>query len=153
MVFNLENQFFNPGDVVMEIGNPSLYLFDCWVQDTDRPRIREGQKARISLSAFPSGEYRMLEGAVQRVAQKPHDEKTSMEKTETTAELGNKYKVLITIEKPYEFTHQNKVYKVSTGLAGSASIVTDKDKIWKYIQKKFMRVKGQVLSDDIRFSD
>ncbi|MFH0775410.1 MAG: HlyD family efflux transporter periplasmic adaptor subunit [bacterium] len=130
----LTGRFVGPGETIIKIGRPKDYVVKAFIKEKDRPKVKEGQKAKIFVEAFPHGEYKVFKGQVTNV---------SKDRTE-----GGLYGVTIAVFDPYVI-RDGKLYSLQVGYTVTSNIITEKDRIINILIKLLKRMKGEILPKNI----
>ncbi|MDP6776464.1 MAG: HlyD family efflux transporter periplasmic adaptor subunit [Candidatus Latescibacteria bacterium] len=130
-----------PGDPLLEIGEP-----DCWrakvsVSELDIPKVEAGQAVRMATDAFPYMEYGMLEGTVSGVPAIPS----------SSAEGGSTYAVKVSVKDPV-ISNGERTYALSCGMAVEARIVVERGTVLDIAWKRLLRTAGKVVPLDIHLT-
>lgn len=134
----LIGKFIESGDIVLKIGEPGEYIVEAEVNEVKRPKVKEGQRAKIFVKAFPWGEYGIFNGKVISISQ-------------DTVNNGF-YEVSIAIFDPWVVI-KGKRYFLKSGYGVEANIILEKDRIIKILLKELKKIKGEILPKNIYFKE
>ena len=66
-----EGDRIEAGEVVIELAELHSWQAEVLIQEVDIPKVKEGHKVRLYVTAFPHMEYKIFEGRVTDVPRKP----------------------------------------------------------------------------------
>lgn len=118
-IFNLamrKGSVIGPGTELMRIVPEGALRAKVYLANTDLGFIKEGQKAKISVSSFPAGEYGYLDAIVSRIGADALDSSSQAEQ-----QKANTYPLLITLQP--NLTKGKLLEKLQTGMQVSTLIV------------------------------
>ncbi len=132
------------GEAVLELAELTGWQAQVMIQEVDIPKIKIGQIARLYVEAFPHMQYKIFEGTVTDVPNKP----------EPTADVtqGTVYDVKIHIEDPVIIDGERR-YSLAYGMGVEAKIVTERGPIAELIWKKFLKSVGRFERPEIYHLD
>ncbi len=141
------------GQTILRIGGCGEFIIDCKVSERDFPLIKEGQSAKVQITPYPKGEYKLFEAEVAKVGT---DIKIAEPVTEDSI-LHNQYQdvmegyypVILSLLKPYYIFIYGKKYIIKPGFSAEVEIVTGKERIISFILRKVLRIKGKLTQDNI----
>lgn len=152
---SLAGRFVSEGSVVLEIGDLSAYVIECRVAEQDLPLIRIGQKARISLPAFPKGEYRHFRGTVTAVGLEnrlppqspagspPAPGVAGLLESILPAPRGT-YPVTLSLDAPHAVNVFGRRYEIRPGLSAEVEILVENERILTFLLRRVLRLKGHL---------
>ena len=131
-----------PGDPLLEIGEPDSWRAKISVGETDIPKVDLGQAVRMAVNAFPHMEYRMFEGTVAEIPARS---------SSSPSGEGSAYPVTVTIEDP-TVSDGERNYVLSYGMNLEARIVVERGTVLDIAWRRLRRVAGKVLPRDFHLS-
>ncbi len=126
----------DPGDVMLEIGNPESLTVKARIAEEYLPRIRTGLPAKVYLPALPYREYRVFDGILDEIGatfgRTVDGSETSSSNGSATAPIG------IALQQT-SVLHDGEVVHLKPGLTAQVEIVVRRvgiyELVWEEIQK------------------
>ena len=129
-------RFVNPGDVLMEIGNPEQLHVNAWLAEEYLPEVRSGLQAKIYLPALPYREYQVFEGVLSQIGSTFGQNHTSSQSSnnESTA-----YTTVTIKLAQNRVLHNGEEILLKPGMTAQVDIIVRSvgvlDLIWEEVQK------------------
>ena len=126
------------GETVLRIGDLSDWVVRAFLTEENIPRVRPGQRAKITLKAFPYVEYRIFEGQVEQIPFSPLlDEKGEILKDKAGRIF---YPVIVRIDDPI-ITKGDQKFSFQYGLGAKVKIILRRERIYRLLYERFLKVK------------
>ena len=117
------------GQAILEVAETDAWQAKVMIEETDLPRIEQGQQARLYIDAFPHMEYKIFEGMVEEVPTTP---------SEIAPDGCAVYSVRVAILDP-DVSDEERVYSLATGMNTQAKVVVDRGRILELLWKRVLR--------------
>ncbi len=151
---SLEGRFVSEGSVVLQLGDLGVYVIECRVAEQDLPLIRPGQEARISLAAFPRGEYRHFRGTVTAVGLETRRPASLADMNPAIGFAGilertlpaapGTYPVTVSLDAPHAVDIFGRRYEIRPGLSAEVEILVENERILVFLLRRVLRLKGRL---------
>ena len=130
-----------PGDPLLEIGEPESWRAKVSVSEVDIPKVEVGHAVRMAVEAFPHMEYRMLEGTVSEIPATPSPNSGDV----------SAYSVKVAMDDP-TVSDGERTYALSYGMTLEARIVVERGTVLDIAWKRLLRAAGKVLPQDLHLN-
>jgi HlyD family secretion protein len=156
---HLEGKALMEGETVLRLGDTREFIIACKISERDFPLVQVGQEAKVTITPFPKGEYKLFEARVINVGadikeQGPPSELGIIEKLSglsgnpVSLEEGY-YPVILSLERPYTIHLFGNLYEIKPGFSAEVEIITGKERIATFLLRRVLRIKGKLISDNI----
>ena len=140
-----EGDRIEAGEAVIELAELHSWQAEVLIQEVDIPKVKEGHKVRIYVNAFPHMEYKIFEGKVTDVPQKP-EPITPMGAGLLPGGMSTVYPVKISVIDPHLSDGE---CPLAYGMGVEAKIVTERGPIVDLLWKKFLKTVGKIGRPEI----
>ncbi len=123
------------GETVVEVAEAKSWVVETDIAETDIPRVRLGQSARIEVSGFPHMEYEILHGQVARIGVQP-------------TPAGYPVRVALRQTTINDFDRSHEFF---AGMTATVRIIVDRGRILELLWRAASRGLGRVDTEAIRF--
>lgn len=131
------------GEAVLELAELSGWQAQVMIQEVDIPKIKIGQIVRLYIDAFPHMQYKVFEGTVTDIPQKPELITPTAAGVASVSAAGAVYAVKVLVRDPI-ITDGEKTYSLGYGMGVEAKIVTERGPIVELIWEKFLKSVGRI---------
>lgn len=156
---HLEGKVVVKGETVLKIGSIHEYRVECQVSEKDFALVKVGQRARVAITPFPKGEYKLFNATVLTtgIDSRTGGPSTPPGLTDKINSLisgpstlsENYYPVTLALEKPYHMVVFGNRYEVKPGFSAEAAIIVEDERIATLLFKRVLRIKGKLARDNI----
>jgi multidrug resistance efflux pump len=137
-----------PGETVIEMAEWKDWKARVRIPEIDIPRVKAGQVVRLYIDAFPHMKYKVFEGKVTDVPQKPEGALSTGEGMAPVGAMGSFYSVSIQVMDP-DVSDGEKAYSLAYGMGVEAKVVTERGPIAALLWSKFLRTVGKIRHPEI----
>lgn len=124
-----EGAYIQQGEELCQIlpEKNSEYYAEVYVENGDIGKLKEGQKVKFEIAAYPSSEYGYFTGKVENISKDIRvDEKTG----------SAYYTVKVCCDKLVVTNKEGKTGSIQNGMACQAKIVVDEQNVFRYVLEK-----------------
>jgi len=114
-------------------------MAEVWVANVDAGFVRETQKARVKLAAYPFQKYGMADGVVRQISADTLDRNDSGAAPRTTQEPEAAYRALIDLDRNY-LDAQGERLRLVPGMLVNAEIHLGERSVLEYLFSPIQRV-------------
>ena len=136
--------YVQTGEPLLELAEPGKWRGRVMVREIDIPRVRPGQDVRLYVNAFPHMEYRIFDGTVDSVPEKP------------SAPVGVApeplYPVKVSIPRPL-VSNGEHILTLTTGMRAQARVIVDRGRVAQLLWRKLLRTAGKAARHDLYLPD
>ena len=123
------------GESILELAGMGQWQARIMVRETDLPKVKMRQPARLYVRAFPHLEYKIFSGQVEEVSVEP-------------APDGKGYSVKVSIADP-QVRDRGQVYSLACGMSADVRIVVEQGRIAELLWRRLLRNLGEVSRQEI----
>lgn len=156
---HLEGKAIDQGESVLRLGDSNEYIIDCKVSERDFPLVKPGQCARVNITPFPKGEYKLFQARVLTVGAdiKKSDSLDNLPglcslpgSMEQSVIPGQRYyPVILKLDKPYSMVLFGNQYEIKPGFSAQVEIILEKERISTFLIRRLLRIKGTIIPEKI----
>jgi membrane fusion protein (multidrug efflux system) len=132
--------YVQAGEPLLELAEPGKWRGRVMVREIDIPRVRPGQGVRLYVNAFPHMEYRIFDGTVDSVPEKPS--------APTGADPEPLYPVKVSIPRSL-VSNGEHTFTLTTGMRAQARITVERGRVAQLLWRKLLRTAGKAARHDL----
>ncbi|MEE8399027.1 MAG: HlyD family secretion protein, partial [Desulfobacterales bacterium] len=147
------------GEVVLRLGDSREFIIDCLISEKDVPLIVPGQKAKVQITPFPRGEYRLFGARVARVGAEINGTGRNGTSRAAVSNHGGPgsltgpseglFPVILSLDKPYTVYIYGDQYQIKPGFSAEVEIITRKERILHFVLRRVLRIKGKLVPENL----
>jgi len=155
---NLLGKVIQAGVPVMQVGDNNSYIIVAQIPEKEFPLVRVGQKAKIQITPFPKGEYKLFDATILTIGSAAEKNRQSnpgnqMSLDSTTQQISaGVFPVILQLERPYGIVLFDQYYEVKPGFSAEVIIITKKERILNLFFRRVLRFKGKFGLDRLQLA-
>lgn len=130
----------NPGDVLLEIGDPELLMVKARIAEEYLPRIRAGLPAKIYLPALPYREYRVFDGMLAEIGATFDRMARGDESFRSNGSATAPIRIAL---QQTSVMHDGEVVRLKPGLTAQVEIVVRNVGIYQLVWEEIQRIRSR----------